>query len=355
MDIIDILALDEWVNSFVPPALERYKPLAAVLQNNSQPQAAQPVEPPLDKLIAFLKSMPTEELSSQQMEVLEALDVLHLLGRQGAYWIRKTVQTATYDPATTNSKVQDAVSSLQQSIAKTKAFAASAKDLGFDLENAAPPDGFFKVSVCFREKVSIDTVSDLKNRTNDWFKIIAGVAEAIGEKPEDTQVIGVANGSIWVVLGTTAAMTKVLAIVSKYAREVASDVIGILNDIEDYRAKKRMNELIEKGLQQALNEAKENGFARIMEELQPLLPKDFSPEKSSKLETSIKQMLAFVEKGGDVDFSTPADMDPNDEDYDEEVAGIVAEVKEMIADAQTAKQSVLLLEKKKSDATDHEE
>ncbi len=355
MDIIDVLALNNWVNNWVPPALEHYRPLAEVLQNNSQPQAAQPVEPPLEKLIEFLKTMPTEELSSQQLDVLEALGISHLLGRQGAYWVRKTVRTATYDPATTNTSVQQAVNDLQQASKKMSTFVSSAKALGFEIDGEELDEGVFRVSVCFRDKVSIQTVPDLKNRSNDWFKIVAGVAEAIGEKPEETQVVGVANGSIWVVLGTTAAMTKALAIISKHAREVASNVISIMNDIEDYRAKKRMNKLIEQGLKQALDEAKENGFANIMEELIPLLPENFSPEQRAKLENSVKQMLAFVEKGGDIDFSTPADMDPESEDYDEEVAEIVAEVKVMIADAQAAKQGVLLLEQKQADAADDEE
>lgn len=234
-------------------------------------------------------------------------------------------------------------------------FVSAAKALGFDPEGEELEEGLFRVSVCFQDKVAIDTVPDLKNRSNDWFMIIAGVAEAIGEKPEETQVIGVANGSIWVVLGTTAAMTKALAIISKHAREVASNVIGILNDIEDYRAKKQMNDLIEQGLKQALEEAKGNGFASIMEELKPLLPDGFSHAEHAKLDKSVKRMLTFVENGGDIDFSTPPDMDPDDKEYDEEVAGIVAEVKSMIADAQAAKQGVLLLEQKQADAAEDED
>lgn len=355
MDITDILALDEWVTEWIPQALNHYQPLASVVQNNSQPQAAQPVEPPLEKLIEFLKTVPMTELSTQQIDVLDALDIGHLLGRHGAYWVRKTVRTSTYDPATTNSSIQEAVSSLQQAVNKMQNFVNAAEKLGFYLEDLELEEGRFRVSVCFRQKVSIETVPDLKNRSNDWFKIIAGVSEAIGEKPEDTQVIGVANGSIWVVLGTTAAMTKALAIISKHAREVSSNVFGILNDIEDYRAKKRMNELMERGFQQALEEAKDNGFTSIMEELKPLLPANFAPEKLSKLESSVKQMLAFVEKGGDVDFSTPPDMDPNDDNFDEEVAEIVSEVKGMIADAQAAKQGVLLLEQKQADAAEDDD
>ena len=355
MDITDTLALDVWVREWVPQALDHYRPLAKVVQNNTQPQAAQPVGPPLEKLIYFLKTVPMAELSSQQMDVLDALSIGHLLGRQGAYWVSKTVRTATYDPATTNNSIQEAVGSLQQAVIKMQSFVNAAKALGFDTEDEELDGGLFRVSVCFQDKVAIDTVPDLKNRSNDWFKIIAGVADAIGERPEETQVIGVANGSIWVVLGTTAAMTKALAIISKHAREVASNVIGILNDIEDYRTKRRMNELIERGFEQALEDTKKNGFASIMDELVLLLPADLPPEKRTKLENSVKQMLAFVEKGGDVDFSTPTDMDPDDEEYDEDVAEIVAEVKSMIAEAQAAKQGVLLLEQKQADAAENDD
>ncbi len=311
-----------------------------------------PIESALEALLLYLRDMPTEELSTQQMDVLDAMRVASLIGNRGAHWVRQTVKTSTYDPATTNEKIQNANNWLFKSLKSMTDFSNAAKSLGFDPDEQKAlslKSDRFRVSICFQHDVGINNIPDLKKRSNDWFQIINGVSEALGEKPEDTEVIGVANGSLWLFLGVTAALVKALAIISKHAREISGNTFGILNDIEEYRAKKHMNNLIERGLKQALEDVESQGLERLMEELKTVLPKNVSAEQLAKLNAAVKKMLTFIEKGGDVDFSRPIEMDKDDEGFDPEASAIVSEVKRMIEDAQEAKHTARLLEQQNNE------
>ena len=350
-----MLELDDWVQELIPELVNSYSPLAKVLQHNASGQPMQPIESALTDLVNHLRAMQPEELSSQQMRVLDEMDVGHLIGNRGAYWVERVVKTSTYDPATTAKKVGNAVSSLTKSLKEMQSFVNSAKNLGFYLEDQDMlrlQSGRFRVSICFQQEVGINSVPDLKNRSNDWFQIINGVAQALGEKPEDTKVGGVANGSTWVILGATAALTKALAIISKHAREISSNAFGILHDIEDYRNKRRMNKHFEKGFALALDEVKDKGLESLMEELSSVLPESITPEKTGRLKLSVEKLLNFIDKGGDVDFSAPVETSSEDEDFDADAAAIVSEVKRLIEDAQRAKHAARLIEKQVEDKSD---
>lgn len=244
MDVRDILTLHQWVETWVPAVLEHYIPLRDVLANNAQQSTAQPVARPLDDLVLHLQNVKTEELSGLQVRVLSYLGVDRLLGKSGAYWVKKTIRSSTYDPATAHEEVNKAVSLLQQLQKQMKSFVTSVSPLGFEPDASEVTDGLFRVAVIFQDRASIENLPDLKKLASDWDEIISGVAGAVGEKPEETNIIGVSNGSVLIFLTATAAVTTILALIAKHASEVASYAIGVADQLEDLRAKKMHNAAI---------------------------------------------------------------------------------------------------------------
>ncbi|KAB7615838.1 hypothetical protein F9L33_03505 [Amylibacter sp. SFDW26] len=355
MDVRDILTLNQWIEIWTPQILDNYRPLRDVLANNAQQASAQPVTAPLDTLVEFLYNVPISELSTLQMNILGHIGIEHLLGRNGVYWIKKTVKSAIYDPATVYEEVQRAVNRIEQAQSELKTFVDSAIPLGFDLETSDLPEDKYRIAVMFQKDASIENVPDLTKSSKDWEQIISGVAGAVDERPEETDIIGVSNGSIIVFLTATAAVTKLLAIIAKHASEIASYSIGVADQLEDLRAKKMHNATVEKELRTMEKTRRKAISQEALKEVTEHLPNKIKPEQKAVLENAIKKYLSFREKGGDVDFSPPRSVVFDDEDFDEEAAAIVNEVSELIENAQTAKQNALLLEKKRFDQQEDED
>jgi hypothetical protein len=337
--------MDNWT----PPILKHYRPLRDVLQNNASQPTAQPVAAPLEEIVDFLSTTRTEELSTLQMGVLQHLGVEHLLGRKGAYWLKRTVKSSNYDPATTFEEVNKAVQTLENAQNNLKTFVSSVGPLGFNLEHLSQPANSFRVAVMFQEDASIESMPDLKKSSADWEQIVSGIAGAVGEHSEDTKIIGVSNGSILVILGTTAAVIKVLAVIAKHASEIASYAIRVADQLEDLRAKKMHNATVEKELRDMEKDRREVSSKEALTEVEDHLPKKITAEQRTKLENSIKKYLTFRDKGGDLDFSMPARVNEADESFDQDLDTLISEACELIEGAQQAKQGVLLLEKKQAD------
>ena len=98
MEVSELVGLAEWFESQVPSVRDAYQNLLTVLQHNASQSDKRPLETELNRLEGAQLAMSFDELSLQQIRVLERLDVRPYLGREGATFIDETVQTANYDP-----------------------------------------------------------------------------------------------------------------------------------------------------------------------------------------------------------------------------------------------------------------
>lgn len=342
MEVHEVIRLSDWFAEYVEDAAAKFDELVRVLQHNAQQANKLEVQEPLESLCDTLQGMPTEQISSLQMRLLGDLQVDTLIGKRGAQWVESTVKTTTYDPATTFTTIQTATQKIREALAQLAGFKKAAKSVGITREPIDATENQYLINVIFQHDAAIANVRDWKKMAGDWEQIISGLAAAAGEKPEDVAVVGVSNGSIILTLGATAAVTKLLAMISKHITGIAHDVLSVRIKAEELRQARFMTKTMEAEFQQLETAKRDEGKQKIAEAIEDALP-DLKPEVRAKIDKSVDKALAFGEAGGEVDFVVPDD-DLSDNEVNEELQEIIA----LVEDQQTARDGVKLLENRSS-------
>lgn len=341
MEIREIIRLADWFDEEADKLISLYSALTNILQHNAQQASSQPVKDPLEELTEYLRDMPTEQISTLQFRILGDLETDQLIGQRGAQWINETVKSTTYDPATTYSNSQQALQKIQETRTKLNAFRSSSEGIGITRTSYDTDDGDYLINIVFQNDVAISNIRDWKKTASDWDQIVSGISGAVGEKPEDTAVVGVSNGSIIVTLGATAAVTKILATISKHITSIAHDILSIRLKAEELRQMKMTTKNMENEFKLIEKTKRDDGLVEIKAAIAEVLP-DLAPEVSAKLDNSIKKALAFGEAGGELDFVVPED-DIDDDDVDEELTEEFELIRGLVEEQQKMQQEVKLL------------
>ena len=287
------------------------------------------------------------------MQVLEKLDVAHLVGKAGRAWIIRTIQTRTYDPATTFQTVQDAFQKLEMAQSQLEEFKNSAVNVGFthsDLLDAPTPYAF---NVIFQGDAAISNVTDWKNTAGDWEFYLGSVAIAAGEKPEDVAVTGAQNGSIIYTLTAAPIVTKILATISKHIASIANDYLDFQIKREQLEQSRMYSETMRKEMTRLEQERREEAKAALMVVIEKMLP-DATREAITRLGIAIDKYISFTEKGGEMDYMLPPPLNDESEDYDEVLAQTVEEVRSLIQDYREEVRRTKLLTHQDDDALDED-
>lgn len=350
MNVSELRHLAEWYTEHFSRLNSLYTALISPIQHNAGQPTKQPLEDQLEQLLEYLRAMSFEVLSLQQLQTLSTLGVDRYLGVEGANFVEGLVRKADYDPSTAGTKLQEALNKLGELNPHFSSYLTTTKTLGFsDVDLTEDADAII-IRVGFQSEAGIEHLTDWKDSARDWYDIIRGVSMAAGEAPEDTKVVGASTGSIILFLSATAAVTTLLALISKNVSSVAKDVIGIGNEIEDLRAKRWLNREVEKQFRDMQKERKSKALETIMGEIRKRFP-GIDGEQSTALETSIKKLLAFNEKGGNLDFVAPPEAsfeNDQDDDGNSEDGGraSMAEARSLIHEYQALREQMKLLENK---------
>jgi hypothetical protein len=352
MQIIELERLSNWFLEESREITKLYQQLLDPVQHNAVQNSKVAVEAPLDVLLEFLRNQKFDHLSLEQINVLSKLGVIQYIGQDGYLFIEHTIRTSEYDPVTAAAKLDKGIAAINFA---SKGFAMYVASLEALRMREGEADAFTKdrviVRVGFRQEASINHLTDLKDSSKDWYDIIRGLSLAANEAPEDTKIVGAATGSIILILAGTTAVTGLLALISKHIINAATQVVGLQNQIEDLRHKKWLNRTIENELKKQIDSTKTNTTASILTEIKEII-RDLDGEQINALEVAIKKLLTFSEKGGNVDFVSPASDENNfDEllpDFDTDKDPLL-EVGGLIREYQTARENLKLLTQRKSD------
>ncbi len=343
MQISELYGFSRWFQSELQQVITKYSALNQALQHNASQQQKRPLEQPMDDLIEYLGNMDFDSLSSQQLALFELFGVQNLVGPKGVSFVETTIKKSDFDPATAHQDVTKAQQSLQSASQRADAILQAFEGLDLPIADPELDDGRILVRIEFTGEASMHNVADWKSWSASWYEIVRGVAVAIDETPEDTQVVGASQGSVIMKLAATYAFTRVLALISKSIASIAKDYLEVRHSMEDLKAKKLLNEQSEAALKANAEEIKTSGVETIMDELRPILPDNVSGDKENALKMAIEKALDFHNKGGDVDFVAP-DQPPEVDDNGEELPSEeIANVRAAIEEARAVRNELLLL------------
>ena len=346
MNVSELYKLTIWVSKEIEAAQipSLYQALQQILQQNSQSSSKQPFEAQKDSLIKALEQVDLASLTKDQLAFLRELGIAEAVGDDGANAIEDVLYKNVIDLATAAQKTQLIYQEVAEGLAKSNQIKVGLT--GIVSSEQYELDNEILMRVTFTGQAKMGNIKDFKTWGNAWYDIGRGIALAHGTSPEDIKIVGATTGSIIIELAVVASIATTASGIILAALKVAEKVLDIKKKAEEIRGLKLTNEKLAKDLDEAADTEKEKGIEEITVTMIKKLSikKTGEGDKVKALETSIKNLVNFIEQGGEVDFIMP---ESGIEEGDEEPSN--KELRVAFQEIRRLEEKIALIEHKKAD------
>lgn len=315
MNVSELFSLTRWISNEIVNAdvLLHYQNLQKILTQNSLPnQPRQPFETEKNKLIEIIKNIPLDVLTSEQLNFLYQLGIAQFIGENGANLIEDILYKNVIDIATSGFKLQEIVWELKKGIVSSTFILSGLKSCVSEEPFESQNEVLIRVS--FTGEALMSNVADFKRWGSIWYDIGRGIAMAHDLSPEQVKIVGATKGSIILELAVVAEFAATASGIILAALKVAEKVIFLKQKAEELRTLKLKNDQLAAEIEKEAENEKKSGIEEITTEIVFKLQMNESSEgdKIKALDTAVKNLVNFIEKGGVVDFVMPDDENESD-------------------------------------------
>jgi hypothetical protein len=342
MNVSELYKLTHWITREIEGAQipQKYQTLQSILQQHARAnQQRTPFESQKDDLFNALKKVPINQLTRDQIDFLSHLGIADAVGCEGVASIEDILYKNVIDVATSATKLQQILQKMKEGIAKSNQISTGLTDCVFEEVYEAENEILMRVS--FTGHALIENVADFKNWGNIWYDIGRGIAMVHNAAPEAVKIVGATKGSIVIELAVIATIATTTSSIILAALKVAEKVLDIRKKAEELKGLKLKNEKFAKELKKEAENEKKIGIEEITINITGQL-KDGEGDKVKALDTAVKNLVNFIERGGIVDFIIPDD----EEDLDEGQANENAELRVAFQEIRKLENKLALLEHK---------
>lgn len=346
MQVKELLNLSYWIDENIKKqqVSKKYQQLHAAMQQNVNARNNQPMQPfeiQKDDVIDTIEKISVSGLTNEQERMLSKLEISHYIGSEGVANLENLLFRNSLDIATATAEVNTIHSKLDQAIRKSDQLKVNLASLVDVDEDDPDEDDQVIMRVHFQNDVSLNNLTDLKKLGNIWWEIGRGIAMAHDKAPEDVKIVGAQKGSIIIELAVIAAIATTTSTIILSALKVADRVLTIRKKAEEIKALKLGNQKLEAELDKEADKEKKEGLESITKEISVSLNinQNGDGEKLKVLEKSVKNLIEFVEKGGEVDFYSPEGGEGNQD---------IEQMKLNFAEIKNLEKRVLAIESKSS-------
>lgn len=315
MNVSELFHLTHWITREIEGAeiLRKYQALHAILQQISQPnQQKQPFEAQKNDLINALKDVPLGQLTRDQVDFLYHLGISEAIGEDGIETIEDILYKNVIDVATSAQKLGQIIQKIAKGIGKSGQIKEGLS--GCVVEEEYESENEILMRVSFTGNAVMENISDFKMWGNIWYDIGRGIAMSHNLSPEDVKIVGATKGSIIIELAVIASIATTTSGIILAALKVAEKVLDIRKKAEELRGLKMKNAKFAKDLEKEAEIEKKAGIEEITSFVSKQLKlKDGEGDKVNALDTAIKNLVNFIEKGGIVDFIIPEEEEEPEE------------------------------------------
>lgn len=318
MQIKELLNLSYWIDENIKKlqVSQKYQQLHKAMQQNVNARNNQPMQPfeaQKEAVIDTIKDISVSGLTNEQERMLSKLEISQYIGSEGVKNLENLLFRNSLDIATATAEVNSIHGKLNQAIQKSDQLKTNIASLVDTDEEDSDEDEQVIIRVHFQNDVSLNNLTDLKKLGTTWWEIGRGIAMAHDSAPEDVKIVGAQKGSIIIELAVMAAIAATTSQIILSALKVADRVLTIRKKSEEIKALQLGNQKLEADLAKEADKEKKEGLEYITKEISISLNVNQSGdgEKFKVLEKSVKNLIEFVEKGGEVDFYSPEDSEDN--------------------------------------------
>ncbi|MDC8832885.1 hypothetical protein [Alteromonas gilva] len=318
MQIKELLNLSFWIDENIKElqVSQKYQQLHKAMQQNVNAHHNQPMQPfeaQKEAVINTIEDISVSDLTNEQEKMLSRLEISQYIGSEGVTNLENLLFRNSLDIATATTEVKSIHDKLSQAIQKSDQLRANLITLVDDDDEDSDEGEQVIMRVHFQNDVSLNNLTDLKKLSTTWWEIGRGIAMAHDGAPEDVKIVGAQKGSIIIELAVLAAIAATTSRIILSALKVADRVLTIRKKSEEIKALKLGNQKLEAELAKEADKEKREGLESITKEISVNLNvnQNGDGEKFKVLEKSVKNLIEFVEKGGEVDFYSPEENEDN--------------------------------------------
>lgn len=322
MNVSELFELTYWVTDEIVSTQipQKYQALQQILQQHSQPnKPKQPFDSQKNDLIEAIKNVPLRKLTKDQLIFLKELGIGEAVGDNGVNTIEDILFKNVIDVATSAQKLKQIHQALSNGISKSDQIKAGLD--GCVTQEAYEADNEVLIRVSFTGHATMSNVTDFKSWGNIWYEIGRGIAMAHNAAPEDLKIVGATNGSIIIEMAVIVSIATTTSGIILAALKVAEKVLDIRKKAEEIRNLKLQNKKLASDMEKEADKEKEAGIEQISKKIihELKLKKDGEGDKINALDKAVKNLVNFIESGGEVDFIIPEEEETgNDETENKE-------------------------------------
>jgi len=319
MNVSELFELTMWITEELSAKKipQKYQALQQILHQHSQPNEQRPsFENQKNSLLETIASVPLEKLTKDQLEFLSKLNISQAIGQEGINLVEDLLYKNVLDVATSSKNLKEIYQKLIDGITKSDQIKSGLT--GCVLEEEYVTDNEVLIRVSFTSEASLKNITDFKSWGNIWYEIGRGIAMAHNLSPENVKIVGATRGSIIIELAVVASIATTTSGIILAGLKVAEKILDIRKKAEEIRALKLQNAKLASDIEKEADNEKETGIKDISKMIvsKLKLKSNQDGEIINALDKSIKNLLGFIEKGGEIDFVIPEEE--NDEKGEKE-------------------------------------
>lgn len=317
MQIIELMKLSDWFTETIVEGeiIDAYSSLNNIVANNARSSTKTPFEDERDALVEAIQSIDFNDLTLEQIDLLETMGVAELLGQDGVTYINSMMEKNGADIASISEHLNDNCSTLSDAQSYFDTLNNHLEKYFLSDSSEELSDDEVLIRVYFKDDASISNLEDFKKSGNDWYQIGRGFAIATDTAPEEIRVVGAEKGSVIINLVAIAGIAGILSKAVYESLSVIQRVMDIRKTKLEIDNLKLQNKKIAAELEKEIEREETNGADRIVKSLcKELKIKNDEGEKKAALKKSVEILLQFTQEGGKIDFvHNEIDDEPEDE------------------------------------------
>lgn len=346
MHVTELYELTMWIDrEIVEGQIEqKYQALHSVLHQNAQPnQQKQPFESQKTDLMEAISNVALDRLTIDQLEFLGKLGIAQHIAENGIETVEDILFKNVIDIATSAENVQEIIQSIKEGINRSNKIKSGLEGC-VELDVTEVDEILMRVN--FSGHATMSNITDFKTWGNIWYDIIRGVAMAHGNSPEEVRIVGAKKGSIVIELAVIYGIAKTLSAIILEALKVAERALEIRKKAEEIKGLKLTNKKLWSELEKEAEIEKVEGVKNITDNIVKTLSikTDGEGDKITAMDKSVRNLVDFIEKGGEIDFVIPEEQTSEDEDDEEK--GVDKKQAQKIKELRVAFEEIRRLEHK---------
>lgn len=318
MNIVELYKLTEWVQKELidKKIAQDYTNLINILNQNinQKNQQLQPFDEQKQNLLEKLKEKQLNRLSLEQISVLDKVGLYQTIGEHTANKINEIFYKKGLDLATVKNEIQQIIDNFNNGIKKITQIRQGLSNI-IEKDDFVLDENQIKIKIHFQKTASIKNVVDLKHWSTELHDIARGLAISQDVAPENISIVSAEKGSLIYTIGVTYAIVEIISKTILKALEIAERSLEIKRKVEEIKNLQLNNKKIEQELKKEAENQKKEEKDNLIEQLTTEYSIE-DGEKRNALSQSIKKLIDFIEKGGEIDCYLPEETieEENEED-----------------------------------------